>query len=65
MAEIRRAEERGYADHGWLKSYHSFSFAEYFDPQHVEFGPLHVELHQVETTAGQFGEQRIDGAHGQ
>ena len=42
MAEIRRAGERGYADHGWLKSYHSFSFAEYFDPRQVEFGPLRV-----------------------
>lgn len=42
MNQIRLSSDRGHADHGWLNSHHSFSFGDYFDAEHVEFGPLRV-----------------------
>jgi redox-sensitive bicupin YhaK (pirin superfamily) len=61
MLEVRRNRDRGYADHGWMRTFYTFSFADYYDPEHVDFGPLKVmNEERVKPGKGHAAQERHD-----
>jgi redox-sensitive bicupin YhaK (pirin superfamily) len=56
VIHFRKSKDRGFADHGWLKSYHSFSFANYYDPEYMGWGNLRVINDDFIEAGGGFGE---------
>ena len=55
MITLRPSEERGFADHGWLQARHSFSFANFYDPERLQFGKLRVLNDDIIAPAKGFG----------